>query len=219
MTTKSVTSMTFLSYSRQDSEFARRLTSDLQATGIAMWVDERDMRAGYWDDSVEEALRRSERLVVLLSPDAVVSKNVKDEVSFAIDEGKTLLPVLYRTCRIPLRLRRFQRFDLRSDYRHGLVKLVAAINAGPEDRQRQWETEAAPPDSASSRGRRRRSASTTLVGSALLAILLALLFKAAFWGQEVTGRLALLFLVVSFLLIIGGRAAAQLLRSRIPRRH
>jgi hypothetical protein len=50
-----------------------------------------------------------------------------DEVSFALEEGKTVIPILYRDCVIPFRLRRVQYIDLRHDYDHGLAELLKLL--------------------------------------------------------------------------------------------
>jgi hypothetical protein len=62
-------------------------------------------------------------MLVILSPDSVESESVSDEVSFALDEQKTVIPVTYRDCTIPFRWRRLQRVDFRQDYARGLKEL------------------------------------------------------------------------------------------------
>jgi hypothetical protein len=57
-------------------------------------------------------------MLVMLSPAAVVSNNVRDEITFALEEGKTVIPVLYAKCDIPLRLRRLQYLGFKTDYEH-----------------------------------------------------------------------------------------------------
>jgi hypothetical protein len=119
---------TFVSYSRADSEFALKLASDLRAGGADVWLDQLDIAAGSrWDDAVEDALRRCSRVLVVLSPKAVASQNVLDEVSFAIGEHKTVVPVLVETCAIPLRLHRLQHVDFTRGYDAGLTRLLATL--------------------------------------------------------------------------------------------
>ena len=83
-----------------------------------MWVDQLDIAPGQrWDRAVEDALAKCLELVVILSPAAVESTNVMDEVSLALEDGKTVVPVLHRQCKIPFRLRRLQYVDLSLDYK------------------------------------------------------------------------------------------------------
>src|SRR5689334_2591696 len=99
-------SLAFFSYSRADGEFVLKLAKDLRAAGASVWLDQLDIKAGqHWDRAVENALSRCPALLVILSPSSVDSPNVMDEVGFAIDEKKPVIPVLHKDCKIPLRLR------------------------------------------------------------------------------------------------------------------
>jgi hypothetical protein len=119
---------TFISYARIDGDFALRLARDLRAASVDAWIDQLDIRAGdTWDRAVEDALRECTGLLVVLSPDSVASRSVMDEVSFALDENKRVIPVLHRECSIPFRLRRVQYTDFTSDYDDGLSRLVHAL--------------------------------------------------------------------------------------------
>ena len=103
---------TFISYSRANSDFAVQLASDLKAAGLDVWLDQLDIPTGArWDDEIERALEKSSIFLIILSPESIESQNVKDEVGLAIDSGKHILPVLTKSCKIPLRLRRFQFVD------------------------------------------------------------------------------------------------------------
>lgn len=118
----------FFSYSREDSEFVLRMAGDLKATGANVWLDQIDILPGQrWDDAVERALADCPRMLVVLSPASVHSMNVMDEVSFALEKGKTVIPILHRECVIPFRLRRVQYIDLRRDYDHGLAELLKIL--------------------------------------------------------------------------------------------
>jgi TIR domain len=120
----------FLSYAREDAEFVLRLAKDLRAGGAGVWVDQLDIAPGQrWDRAVEDALAKCLQLVVVLSPAAVESTNVMDEVSLALEDGKTVVPVLHRQCKIPFRLRRLQYVDLSLDYKAGHDRLLETLGA------------------------------------------------------------------------------------------
>jgi len=122
---------TFFSYCREDSGFALRLAGDLKAAGANVWLDQLDIIPGErWDRSVEDALTDCRRMVVILSPASVSSVNVMDEVSVAIEEQKTVIPVIYRDCTVPFRLRRVQHVDFRQDYARGFQELLKALALG-----------------------------------------------------------------------------------------
>jgi hypothetical protein len=102
----------FISYSRSDSEIALELANELRSAGYPVWLDQLDIPTGArWDDEVEKALRDHEIFLIILTPASVSSENVKDEIGYAIDHGKRIMPVLLKNCDIPLRLRRFQYVD------------------------------------------------------------------------------------------------------------
>ena len=118
----------FFSYSREDSAFALRLAADLKAAGANVWLDQLDIIPGQrWARSVETALNSAPRLLVILSPASASSTNVEDEVNFALEERKTIIPVLYRDCKVPFQLRPFQYVDFRADYDRGLAQMLKAL--------------------------------------------------------------------------------------------
>jgi hypothetical protein len=115
----------FISYSREDSDFALRLARDLKAAGAPVWLDQLDIHPGRpWDNAIEDALLASQQMLVILSPTSVRSENVRDEISYALRQGKVVVPVLYMECTIPLRLERKHQIDFRSDYANGLANLL-----------------------------------------------------------------------------------------------
>jgi nucleoside-triphosphatase THEP1 len=121
----------FVSYAREDAEFVLRLAKDLRLEGAGVWVDQLDIAPGQrWDRAVEDALAKCLQLVVILSPAAVESTNVMDEVSLALEDGKTVVPVLHRQCKIPFRLRRLQYVDLSVDYKAGHDRLLETLGGG-----------------------------------------------------------------------------------------
>ena len=139
----------FFSYSRDDSEFVLRLAEDLKAAGANVWLDQLDIEPGQrWARAVQDALNKAPRMLVILSPSSAESTHVEDEVNFALEEHKTVIPVLYRDCTVPFQLRPFQYVDFRTDYARGLkvmlktlgveqqaVAAAAAISATPVESQ------------------------------------------------------------------------------------
>ena len=103
---------TFISYSRTNKDFALKLSKELRTSGFNIWLDLLDIPTGLrWDDEVEKALKSCEIFMVILTPASSASDNVKDEIGYAIDTGKRILPVLLENAQVPLRLRRFQYVD------------------------------------------------------------------------------------------------------------
>jgi hypothetical protein len=138
----------FLSYARLDQEFALRLADDLIAAGAQIWVDQYDIHPSqHWDRAVETAVRGCQGVIVVLSPRSVASPNVADEVAVAIEDGKTVIPVLMEPCKLPLRMARMQFIDATGNYQTALAKCVTAIaeaGALPEAEATAAPDEAAP---------------------------------------------------------------------------
>jgi hypothetical protein len=123
----------FLSYARADSAIALKLADDLKAAGTSVWVDQYDIHPSqHWDRAVEDAVRGCEGMIVVLSPRSTASPNVADEVSVAIDSGKTVIPVLVEACTLPLRMTRMQFIDATQDYDHALKRCVSETSGASE---------------------------------------------------------------------------------------
>ena len=119
----------FFSYSRKNSDFVKKLATDLKKAGENVWLDQLDIAPGNpWDDSIQNALNEAEGLIVILSDDSVKSKNVMDEVSYAISRGKRIVPLVIENCPIPFRLARLQYIDFMKDYDSSFANLLKSLN-------------------------------------------------------------------------------------------
>jgi len=47
----------------------------------------------------------------VLSPEAAASESVQSEYGYATDEGKLVIPLYYRPCKVPMELRGIQWID------------------------------------------------------------------------------------------------------------
>ncbi len=123
----------FFSYSRQDSNFVIHLAQSLREAGATVWLDQLDIKPGSrWDKSIEQALYKSDTLLVILSKASVNSSNVMDEVSFALEEQKRVVPILLEECDIPFRLRRLQFADFTGDRQQALKTLIQSLGLDPQ---------------------------------------------------------------------------------------
>jgi hypothetical protein len=95
-----------------NKQFAIRLASELKSAGFSVWMDQFDIPTGArWDDEIEKALRECQIFLFIITPASIASDNAKDEMGYAIDHDKYILPVLLEECEVPLRLRRMQYVD------------------------------------------------------------------------------------------------------------
>ena len=124
----------FLSYSRSDALFAKRLKNALNEQGITCWRDEDDIPAGAsWDREIETALARSSHVLVVISQHSVDSANVADEVGFARERKKAIVPLLLDDAPLPMRVHRAQAIDFRSDFNAAFAKLASNLGVGDDD--------------------------------------------------------------------------------------
>ncbi len=79
----------FISYSARDTQFADRLHSDLQNRGVRCWFAPHDMpiAADIWD-TIDEARRLRDRVLLILSENSVQSTWVEDEAKTAYAEER-----------------------------------------------------------------------------------------------------------------------------------
>lgn len=86
----------FISYSRENDDFATLLHDRLQGTGIRCWKDTKDLKTGdFIEDSINKAIKTHEKVLIILSKESINSKWVRREVKNALDretkENKKIL--------------------------------------------------------------------------------------------------------------------------------
>ena len=120
----------FVSHSSKDKAIVDRIVSDLKNHGISVWYDKFEIKAG--DNIVEkvnEGLRDSKYFLIILSPNALSSSWVTEEMSFAVLQqiafkGVFVIPVLIEDCNIPPLLQHRRYVDFRKSYKQGMQQLL-----------------------------------------------------------------------------------------------
>lgn len=85
----------FISYSRTDEAFARQLIADLGVAGHTCWIDTAAIKGGEeWLASIAEGIMNSYALVVVVTIRALESQWVRDEILWARQNGKPIIPLL-----------------------------------------------------------------------------------------------------------------------------
>ena len=112
----------FLSYAQDDAALAQRLREALAESGLEVSDPDRDHLPGEnWDGEVARALEESQAMVVLLTPAAVSSPNVKRNIEYALgakNYSNRLIPVVvgnldrFPTAEVPWIVRRMPWFEL-----------------------------------------------------------------------------------------------------------
>jgi len=119
----------FFSYSRKDAEFVFKLATDLKNAGLNVWLDQLDILPGEpYDIAIEKALKQSDCMLIVLSTTSTASENVLNEIDYAKNRGKRIIPLLINDCEVPLSLVRKQRIDFTKDYNTAFQQLVKTLN-------------------------------------------------------------------------------------------
>jgi hypothetical protein len=119
----------FISYSRSDSEFVDRLEADLRTRDFYVWVDRRKIEVGQrFREEIQKGIDRCQIMLVVLSPEAMASKYVQQEYEYADAQDKPIIPLNWRTTKVPPTLNGIHWANFQSGYDQGLNELLIALS-------------------------------------------------------------------------------------------
>lgn len=120
-------SAVFLSYSRKDLDFARRLAGALEARGyVAVFdqserpLDDPDLHLSAqdeWWQSLRRMIASSDEMVFIVTPDSASSPICEDEIAHAKALGKRVIPVLRRQIDFSKAPERLRSLNIKIDFR------------------------------------------------------------------------------------------------------
>lgn len=123
----------FICYSRTDLAFVDRLDLTLRPRGITLYIDRNDIAAFEdWRDRVTDLIASSDVILVVLSPDALVSEHCRNEIEIAARLNKRFAPIVARdvgNSPVPGPVERINYifFRERDDFAAAADKLVEAL--------------------------------------------------------------------------------------------
>lgn len=125
----------FISHANQDSAFAERLAGDLRHCGADVWLDATHIGPGNFVQRINEALNARDVLVLVLTPNALASRWVPDEMDAALvryKQGFMQAPIVVLAKPVPLRdipalWTTYNRIDATSDYDRALPTIARAL--------------------------------------------------------------------------------------------
>ena len=133
----------FISYAREDKEFAEKLYNDLIETGIDVWMDIKDILPGQnWDKIIREAIQDSSFFLALLSSNSITKRGyIQKELKLALDvldefpENEIfIIPVRLDDSKPKYEaLRKLHWVDLFPSYEIGLKKIINAIQVSKSE--------------------------------------------------------------------------------------
>ena len=119
----------YISYSRKDIAFVRRLAGDLEKVGYDVWWDLTDLRGGDdWVRVIPGAIEASEYILVVLSPSSVDSDWVRREYAQALSLRKKIIPIMLEPSSVPFALNTINYLDFAGDdYTANLNRLLEVL--------------------------------------------------------------------------------------------
>jgi hypothetical protein len=85
----------FISYSHSDAKFANNLEKRLKKQHFTVWIDKKGIKAGEnWREEVAQGIDSSAVVVFIISHKSVKSKYCIEELEYAYDNRKPILPVI-----------------------------------------------------------------------------------------------------------------------------
>jgi tetratricopeptide (TPR) repeat protein len=106
----------FISYKHEDEDFAKVLINRVEKAGFKTWVDHDQLHVGDdWRNGIDEAIKNSFALIVIITPEAKASEYVTYEWAFAWGAGIKVLPVIYKDTPLHPRLEALQYLNFTSN--------------------------------------------------------------------------------------------------------
>jgi hypothetical protein len=124
----------FISYSRKDIGFARKLAGDLEKAGYEVWWDLTDLRGGDdWPRVIPAAIESSQYVIVVLSPNSAISDWVEKEYTHALSLHKKIIPIMLAPSSMPFALNTINYIDFTGeDYAASLNSLLTTLGYAGE---------------------------------------------------------------------------------------
>jgi WD40 repeat protein len=125
----------FLSYRRIDKQFVQQLVQALRDRGKDVWVDWEDIAPGSpnFNQDLLTGIEGSDALVLVLSPDYLLSEYCLAELNYAHKNNKKLIPVVYRAvpdADLPESIRTINHifFNKEDSFEQALEKVIFALD-------------------------------------------------------------------------------------------
>lgn len=127
----------FISYSRKDSDLARKINDNLQITGKNTWFDQESIAsASDFQKEIYKGIESADNFLFIISPDSVKSPYCEDEVNFAESKNKRIITVLSRDIDLldmPDALRKIQWIDFKKrEFKSAFGELIRTLDTDRE---------------------------------------------------------------------------------------
>jgi basic membrane protein A len=174
----------FISYSRKDLEFVQRLTQDLQSAGLDVWYDLSGLEVGtHWGREIQEAIQKSQFIIIVLSPDSVKSEWVEREFIYASNRKLKVIPLIYKPCELPLWSVSIQSIDLHgNNYEKVFPELLRVLKGEDQEAGKKKGAVKGAVSAGASGSNRKLQIRRRILVWAVAAILLVAVIALGIWG-------------------------------------
>jgi WD40 repeat protein len=128
----------FMSYSRRDTEFVRRLAESISGRGKEVWLDTEGIADGeVFPEAIKRAIEQADAFLFVITPASVASSYCESEVEYAREMQKRIVPVLRDSVEddelpVEIRDRNWVPFTDDAQFAPSLERLVRALDTDLE---------------------------------------------------------------------------------------
>lgn len=120
----------FISYARSDKDWAEKFAETMLKSGVNVWFDQFNVKAGEpLSEAIEKGLRESDIVVLLINLESINRPNLFFELGAALGMNKTIVPVVPENLdphSLPLPLQRIK-FIVRASPEETANELVSEL--------------------------------------------------------------------------------------------
>ena len=167
----------FISYSRADEKFARKLATSLSDAGADIWIDMEDIPPGMnWSSAIQQGLDVCDVMLLIITPTSMSSKNVGNEWQYYFDNDKEIIPIRWLPTKTHFQLSRLQYVDFHEQtYENAIEQLIRRLGLRlPSSSIPEAPSISTPPKSAQTFQSRRLMAGGLVGAVAIIAAMIGL---------------------------------------------
>jgi serine/threonine protein kinase len=123
----------FISYAAKDKAYVHQLAKELRHLQIDVWIDQDIEKGSDWGDAIENALKETDIMLLILSDASAVSEYVTHEWSYFMGSGKPVYPFVLESSapkEIHPRLRRVQHIMGTNDMFSDVSRIIDVLAGG-----------------------------------------------------------------------------------------
>jgi hypothetical protein len=136
----------FVSYAHKDGHLVYPEIKALHDFGVRIWFDGGIDPGNEWPEDIAQALLKAQMFLVFITPSSVKSKNVCNEINFAINKNKSFLAVHLQETQLPAGLE-LRMGDIQAILKYRMTeenynkKLLGSLSGGVVDERKKTEIE------------------------------------------------------------------------------